>query len=73
MHEDIAEVIFSGGCALLSNFSSMIAEKTGIETRVAEPFRNIRIPKKFEGTNIQDIAPVMAIAVGLALRRLGDR
>jgi type IV pilus assembly protein PilM len=73
MHEDISEVIFSGGCALLSNFASMIAEKTGIETRVAEPFRNIKIPKKFEGTNIQDIAPVMAIAVGLALRRLGDR
>ncbi len=73
MHEDISEVIFSGGCALLGNFASMISEKTGIETRVAEPFRNIKIPKKFEGTNIQEIAPIMAIAVGLALRRLGDR
>jgi type IV pilus assembly protein PilM len=73
MHEDISEVIFSGGCALLSNFASMIAEKTGIETKVAEPFRNIKIPKKFDTTNIQELAPVMAIAVGLALRRLGDR
>ncbi len=73
MHEDISEVIFSGGCALLGNMSSMITEKTGIETRVAEPFRNIKIPKKLEGTNILEIAPVMAIAVGLALRRLGDR
>ena len=72
-HEEIAEVIFSGGCALLSNFSSMIAEKTGIETRIAEPFRNIKIPRKFEGTNIEEIAPLMAVAVGLALRRLGDR
>lgn len=73
MHEDISEVIFSGGCALLSNMSSMITEKTGIETRVAEPFRNIKIPKKFDETNIHEIAPVMAIAVGLALRRPGDR
>jgi len=73
MHEDISEVIFSGGCALLSNMPSMIMEKTGIETRVAEPFRNIRIPKKFESTNIYEIAPIMSIAVGLALRRLGDR
>ncbi len=72
-HEEISEVIFSGGCALLPNFSSMIAEKTGIETRVAEPFRNIKIPRKFEGTNIEEIAPLMAVAVGLALRRLGDR
>ncbi len=73
MHEDISEVIFSGGCALLSNMPSMITEKTGIETRVAEPFRNIKIPRKLEGTGIIEIAPVMAIAVGLALRRLGDR
>ncbi len=73
MQEDISEVIFSGGCALLSNFASMIAEKTGIETRIAEPFKNIRIPKKFDGTNIEEIAPLMAVSVGLALRRLGDR
>ncbi len=73
MHEDISEVIFSGGCALLRNFATMIAEKTGIETRVAEPFRNIKIPKKFEETDILNIAPIMAVSVGLALRRQGDR
>lgn len=73
MHEDISELIFSGGCALLDNFASMIAGRTGIDTRVAEPFRNIKIPKKLEGTNIEEIAPIMAIAVGLALRRPGDR
>ncbi len=72
-HEEISGVIFSGGCALLSNFASMITEKTGIETKVAEPFRNIKIPRKFEVTNILEIAPLMAVAVGLALRRLGDR
>ena len=72
MHEDIAEVILSGGCALLKNFASMIAEKTGIETRVAEPFKNIRIPKKFDIASLEEVAPIMAIAVGLALRKQGD-
>jgi type IV pilus assembly protein PilM len=73
LHEDIAEVILSGGCALLKNFASMIAERSGIETRVAEPFRNIKIPKKFDRTYIEEIAPIMAVAVGLALRKQGDR
>ncbi|MDA8083938.1 MAG: type IV pilus assembly protein PilM [Nitrospiraceae bacterium] len=73
MHEDIAEVVLSGGCALLKNFAPMIAEKTGIETRVAEPFKNIRIPKKFDMSQLDEIAPIMSIAVGLAMRKQGDR
>lgn len=73
MHEDISEVILSGGCALIHHFPSMIAERTGIETRVAEPFRNVGIPKKLDASLIRDIAPMMAVAVGLALRKQGDR
>jgi type IV pilus assembly protein PilM len=73
LHEDISEVILSGGCALLKDFASMTAEKAGVETRVAEPFRNIRIPKRFDRVYIEEMAPIMAISVGLALRKLGDR
>jgi type IV pilus assembly protein PilM len=71
--EDIAEVILSGGCALMSNFSSLVSEKTGVATRIADPFRNIKIPKKFDTAYIEQMAPMMAIAVGLALRKQGDR
>ncbi len=73
LHEDISEVVLSGGCALLKDFPVMIAERSGIETRVAEPFRNIKIPKKFDRTYIEEMAPIMAVAVGLALRKQGDR
>lgn len=73
IHEDINEVMISGGCALIPNFARMVAERTGIETRVTDPFRNIRIPKKFEQSRISDIAPMLAVAVGLALRKQGDR
>ncbi|TAN42177.1 MAG: type IV pilus assembly protein PilM [Nitrospirae bacterium] len=73
MHEDIAEIILSGGCALIKNFVPMIAEKTGIETKVSEPFKNIRIPKKFDTAYLEEVAPIMGIAVGLALRKQGDR
>lgn len=73
MHEDINEVLLSGGCALMKNFASMIQDKSGIETRVAEPFRNIKIPKRFDTSYIEEMAPMMAVAVGLALRKQGDR
>ena len=73
VHEDIAEVVLSGGCALIKNFASMITERSGIETKIAEPFRNIRIPKKLDVAYIEEIAPMMAVAVGLALRNQGDR
>jgi type IV pilus assembly protein PilM len=73
LQEDISKVILSGGCALLKNFASMIAEKAGVETRVVEPFRNIRIPKRFDTVYIEEMAPIMAVAVGLALRKQGDR
>ena len=73
VHEDISEVILSGGCSLIPNFASMIAERSGIETRLSEPFRNIKIPRKFDMTFREDTAPIFAVAVGLALRKQGDR
>ena len=38
-----------------------------------QPFKNIRIPKKFDLAYIEDVAPMAAVAAGLALRRPGDR
>jgi len=72
-HEDINEVVLSGGCALIKNFLKPFAERIGVETKVIDPFRNIKIPKKFDVTYIEEIAPMAAVAVGLAIRRLGDR
>lgn len=73
LHEDINEVILSGGGALVKDFSRVLSEKIGVESRVSQPFRSIEIPKRFDAAYIQDIAPMAAVAVGLALRRPGDR
>lgn len=72
-HEDVNEVILSGGCALIANFPKLLAEKIGIEVKVMEPFKNIKIPKRFDVTYIEEMAPMAAVAAGLALRRPGDR
>ncbi len=72
-HEDINEVILSGGCALVKDFPNLLAEKIGAETKIMEPFKNIKIPKRFDVTYIEEMAPMLAVAAGLALRRPGDR
>ncbi|MFN3395287.1 MAG: type IV pilus assembly protein PilM [Thermodesulfovibrionales bacterium] len=70
---DIKEIILSGGCALIKGFPELLSERTGLEVRKAEPFRNIKIPKKFDLLSLDDVAPMLAVAVGLAIRRPGDR
>lgn len=70
---DIKEIILSGGCALIKGFPELLSESTGIEVRKAEPFRNIKIPKRFDLLSLDDVAPMLAVAVGLAIRRPGDR
>ncbi len=72
-HEDINEIVLSGGCALIKDFPQLLAEKIRVETKVMEPFKNIKIPKRFDVTTIEEMAPMAAVAAGLALRRPGDR
>lgn len=70
---EIHEIILSGGCALMKGFSQALSDRVGLEVRIAEPFRNIKIPKRFDPILLEEIAPLAAVAVGLAIRRPDDR
>ncbi len=72
-YEDIDEIILSGGVALIKDFPIFLAERTGINVSVAQPFNNINIPDSFDPEYIKKIEPLMAVAVGLALRKEGDK
>jgi type IV pilus assembly protein PilM len=72
-HEDIHEIVLSGGCALIRDFPNLLAEKIRVETKLMQPFKNIKIPKHLDLAYIQEMAPMAAVATGLALRRPGDR
>jgi len=72
-HEDIHEIVLSGGCALIKDFPNLLAEKIRVETMLMQPFKNIKIAKHFDLSFIEEMAPIIAVAAGLALRRPGDR
>jgi type IV pilus assembly protein PilM len=71
--EPVEEIILCGGGALVAGLSDLLADKTGITVTIANPFKKIKIPKKFDPQYIESMAPIAASAVGLALRRVGDR
>jgi type IV pilus assembly protein PilM len=71
--EDINEIILSGGSALVKDFMPLLSERTGIGVQMVDPFKNITIPESFDKGYLKKVAPIVAVATGLALRRIGDR
>ncbi len=73
-HENIDKIILSGGSSIIRGLDTFVSEKLGLRVEMANPFRNITInPKDFDVDHIQMMAPLACIAVGLAIRRVGDR
>ena len=72
--ENVSRVLVSGGCARIGNFSGMLSERLEVPVEITDPFKNVKIDaKRFDATLISESAPMCAVAVGLAIRRPGDR
>ena len=73
-HENIDKILISGGCSMLNGIAPFLSDKLGIGVELANPFKNIKInPKDFDPEYIQNTAPIAGVAVGLAMRRVGDK
>ncbi len=72
--QEIDQIILSGGCARISNLDGFLKERLSMEVEINDPFRNIEInEKKFDPQYISENAPLAAVGIGLALRKVGDR
>jgi type IV pilus assembly protein PilM len=75
--ESIDRIALSGGAALIKGFPEAMSDRLGIGFEVVDPFRKIKIPDKLADklgiAYIHDMSPIAAVAVGLALRKAGDR
>jgi type IV pilus assembly protein PilM len=66
-------VMLSGGGALVANLDSILQERFQVNVELLNPFRNIRYNESdFDPDWINNNAPAMAVAVGLAIRTVGD-
>lgn len=70
----ISKVFLSGGGCKTLNLVKTVTERLNLPVEILNPFERIKYDsKKFEKEFIDEIAPMMTVAVGLASRRFGDK
>jgi type IV pilus assembly protein PilM len=72
--ERISRIVLSGGCARLSGIDEFLSSSWGIPVEVVKPFQNVQFdPNRFPADHLYAAGPMLAVAVGLGMRREGDK
>ncbi len=70
----IDRIMVSGGASRAEGFTEMLGERFEAAVEAFDPFKKVTFDaRKFGVGDPAEIAPTAAVAVGLALRRVGDR
>lgn len=70
----IVGICMAGGCSKMSGLRETVQERLGMEVTLLNPFAAIKYSEKdIDPEYLQEIAPMMAVCVGLAIRRVGDK
>jgi type IV pilus assembly protein PilM len=70
----VGKVFLSGGTARIPALFKVIEQRAGVPVEVLNPFRKIEVDnRRFDPAVIMNAAPAATVAVGLALRRPGDK
>jgi type IV pilus assembly protein PilM len=73
-YEKINKLYLSGGGAKIKDFNVILEEQTGIPVEIVNPFKKIEYNEKnFDIEYLREIGPLMAVGVGLASRKVGDK
>lgn len=71
--EEVKKIYLTGGTSKLSGMKDLIADRVGVPVEYLDPFRKVRYDEaKFDPEYVKEISPIAAVALGLALRQLGD-
>jgi len=70
--ERIGRIVLAGGCSLLPGLNDYLASNWGIPVELARPFARVEIDPAY-GDEVNTAGPALAVAVGLGLRRVGDK
>lgn len=67
--ENIQQIYLAGGTAKIEGLVDLLKEEFNIPVEVLNPFQKVDFnPSKFDSAFVQEIAPLMSVAMGLALR-----
>jgi type IV pilus assembly protein PilM len=71
--QHIDRIVLSGGASRVDGFTEALRDRFETQVEHFDPFRQIAFDSHKMGLSSEEMAPVAAVAVGLALRRVGDR
>jgi type IV pilus assembly protein PilM len=70
----VDDILLSGGSSLIPGLSKYLSMETDLHVEKLNPFANLEIKEKlFDAAYLNYCAPLAVIAIGLALRSIGDR
>ena len=73
-YEKISKFYLSGGGSKIKDFDILLQQEIGIPVEIVHPFTKIEYNEKnFDVEYLREIGPTMAVGVGLASRRVGDK
>jgi type IV pilus assembly protein PilM len=71
--QGIDRIMLSGGATRISGFLAALEDVTGLPCEELDPFRHIQTSGDFDDALVQQLAPSVGVACGMALREVGDR
>jgi type IV pilus assembly protein PilM len=72
--EFIKHVFLSGGSARINGLDTTLSQRLNIETEIINPFLKIGFNKRnIDAKSLDSLRPIAAVAVGLGLRKMGDK
>jgi type IV pilus assembly protein PilM len=73
-NDKLDRIMLSGGASRVEGFAEALQDRFDTPVERFDPFRQITFdPSTLGGTSPDEVAPLAAVALGLALRRVGDR
>jgi type IV pilus assembly protein PilM len=72
-NDHIDRIVLSGGASRVEGFVESLRERFDTQVELFDPFKQVAFDVKKLGVSPEEMAPLAAVAVGLALRKVGDR
>jgi type IV pilus assembly protein PilM len=67
-YSKVDQVVLAGGCASIAGIAEMVEEQLGMPAVVANPLAGMALSNRVQGQTLQQDAPALMIACGLAMR-----
>jgi type IV pilus assembly protein PilM len=71
--EPLGAVLLSGGPSRMPGLSTQLKERLDTNVEVVDPFRRVTLDGRVDRALIEESGPALAVIVGLATRRPGDK